>query len=299
MYGGHNDSGNTVQYVCGNENLMTNYPTSQTFDNVALFPVNTDFRTVTSFHYTDNGSFDIYKYACSEVECSYNGNGKIENYTQLPQSETRSNAMMYENWIIYRMTEIMLFRAEAEIELAGNLSKDAEAEEEPENTGDDENASEGEGGDSAAKARKAGSVAKNGASLMTAEELYDDAFNLISAVYVRSNPATKTTSGAKPNRTDFKHLADFETLLMNERQRELLFEGKRYFDLVRQSRREGNTNKFAQKLASKFGDGGAAVGIKMKQMDFMYMPILKTQIQVNPNLRQNDAYADEDEIVNN
>lgn len=299
MYGGHNDSGNSVQYVCGNENLMTNYPTSQTFDNVALFPVNTDYRTVTSFHYTDNGSFDIYKYACSEVECSYNGNGKIENYTQLPQSQTRSNAMMYENWIIYRMTEIMLFRAEAEIELAGNLSKDAEAEEEPENTDDDENASEGEGGDSAAKARKAGSVAKNGASLMTAEELYDDAFNLISAVYVRSNPATKTTSGAKPNRADFKHLADFETLLMNERQRELLFEGKRYFDLVRQSRREGNTNKFAQKLASKFGDGGAAVGIKMKQMDFMYMPILKTQIQVNPNLRQNDAYADEDEIVNN
>ena len=76
-------------------------------------------------------------------------------------------------------------------------------------------------------------------------------------------------------------------------------EGKRYFDLVRQARREGNTDKFVQALHSKFGEGGAAVAIKMKHMDFMYMPILKRQIQVNPNLVQNSQYLDEEQIENN
>lgn len=294
MYGGNNSTGSSVRYLYGNENLMTQAPSSSTFNNTTLFPVNTDYRSLTAFRYTDNGSFEINKYAAdpSYFSVSYRGNGTID-YSNLRSQDTRSYSQMYMNWILYRMTEIMLFRAEAEIELAGNMNKMAEAEPDDEN-----NAEEGGEEPAASKPRKA-SVAVNGSSLVTAEELYDDAFNLISAIYVRANPATKTTSAAKPSRVDFKTLEDFETLLMYERQRELLFEGKRYYDLVRRARREGNTNKFITTLSSKFGEGGAAVANKMKQMDFMYMPIYKTQMQVNPNLVQNSAYADEDEIVNN
>ena len=101
---------------------------------------------------------------------------------------------------------------------------------------------------------------------------------------------------AKPTRSKYKTHDDFEKLLMNERRREFLFEGKRYFDLVRQARREGNTSKFQAALTSKFGEASKAVIIKMVMMDFMYMPILKTQIQVNPNLTQNPAYAEEENV---
>ena len=288
MYGGYDSNNSSVQYLKANEDLLTSAPTGTTFTNTALFPVATDFRTLEPFQYTENGSFDILKYSNSSVSVSYSGSGTA-TYTSatLANSNARMYDMMYSNWIMYRLTEIMLFRAEAEIEMAGNLNKSAASEEKSDTTTT-----------ASAKQHKA-SVATNGASLSTAEELYDDAFNLISAIYVRSNPATKTAESAKPKRTDFKELSDFETLLMNERHRELLFEGKRYFDLVRVSRREGNTNKFVQTLTSKFGDGGSAVAIKMRQMDFMYMPILKTQIQVNPNLKQNSAYLDEETIVKN
>lgn len=301
MYGGHNAQGNEVRYVRASDDIMTQAPTGESFSNQTLFSVSTDYRSLVPFRYTENGAFDIQKYSVEDVDVTYTGTGKID-YSHLEEQRTRSHSEMYPNWIFYRMTEIMLFRAEAEIELAGNLSR-AAAPTDDETSGDDDtqgNGDEGDGDDNGgARPRRAGSIAVDGAGLVTAEELYDDAFNLISAVYVRSNPATKTSSGAKPARADFKELADFETLLMFERQRELLFEGKRYFDLVRQARREGNTNKFILALASKFGDGGAAVGIKMRQMDFMYMPILKSQMQVNPNLVQNSAYLDEEEIVKN
>lgn len=298
MYGGMPSGSTTAtQKVVANDDIMTNFPTSTTYSNATLFPVSTDYRSITSFTFTENGSFDINKYACAKLSIDYTGAGQI-SYSNLPKQKYRSYDEMYPNWIIYRMTEIMLFRAEAEIELAGILSASAETPEEGDETVEGEGSTEGGEGASEARTR-ALSVAINGASLATAQELYDDAFNLIAAVYTRSNPAVKTTTSVLPVRSDLKDLSDFRTLLMNERRRELLFEGKRYFDLVRQARREGNTDKFVQALSSKFGEGGAAVAIKMKHMDFMYMPVHKRQMQVNPNLVQNSQYLDEEQIQNN
>lgn len=301
MYGGYADKAqNPTQKVVANDDMMPDYPKSTTYSDGSLFPVTTDYRSIASFRYTENGSFDILKYSCSAVNVDYTGAGQI-TYTNLPQQDFRSWEMLYPNWILYRMTDVMLMRAEAQIELAGIITANA-ATEEGEGEGDEtvEGDETTEGGEESAEAHtRALSIAKNGASLFTAEELYDDAFNLILAVYTRSNPASKNTTSVLPARGDYKELADFRVLLMNERRRELMFEGKRYFDLVRQARREGNTDKFVQALHSKFGEGGAAVAIKMKHMDFMYMPILKRQIQVNPNLVQNSQYLDEEQIENN
>lgn len=289
MYGGPNKDNADQQYMLADEKLLTDANSLATsFNNTALFSVATDYRTIEPFRYTTNGNFDIYKYSVENVRTTYKGTSNI-TYSEtgdIPKSTTRTRARLYPNWIFYRMTEIMLFRAEAEIQLAGNLSKEADAQ-----TPDSE--------DSNASGKLKAQGAVDGMSLSTAQELYDDAFNLISAVYMRSNPAAKDKTSAKPNRNDFKNLTDFETLLMNERQREFLFEGKRYYDLVRVSRRAGNTNLFVKTLTSKYGEGGSAIGIKMKQMDFMYMPIHKTQIQVNPKLKQNTAYLDEETIQKN
>ena len=86
---------------------------------------------------------------------------------------------------------------------------------------------------------------------------------------------------------------------MNERRREFLFEGKRYYDLVRASRRVGNTREFRAALATKYGDAGASVAIKMIQLDFMYMPVAKSEMKVNPALVQNSCYLDEQENIKN
>lgn len=289
MYGGEDSNNRTVQWVTANQNLMTNYPTGATYNDVDLFPTNTDFRTILPFRYSESGSFAIHKYSVKEVVTTYNGTGNIKNYTTLDKQGVRPYKQLWPNWIFYRLSEVMLFRAEAEIELAGNIEKiDAENEEAEKTDEPTETTS----------AKKRVKV-QMGSELSTAQDLYQDAFYIISAVYLRSNPAAKTTNSAKPDYKNYKSLAEFRQLLMNERQRELIFEGKRYFDLVRLSRRVGNTNEFVKKLTSKFGEGGSAIGIKMKQMDFLYMPVFKKQMQVNKNLVQNSAYLDEESILNN
>ena len=137
----------------------------------------------------------------------------------------------------------------------------------------------------------------HGNTLATAEELYEDAFNLISAVYRRSNPYVKKEPKFAPKQPDTYD--GFHTLLMNERRREFLFEAKRYFDLVRSARRVGNTQEFRKAMASKYVDASPAVSAKMVQMDFLYMPVLKSEKKANPELEQNSCYLDEEENLKN
>ena len=132
-----------------------------------------------------------------------------------------------------------------------------------------------------------------GNSLMTADELKLDAFNLISAVYRRSNPVVQTKKQYAP--TQPTTYAEYHTLLMNERRREFLFEGKRFYDLVRASRRAGNTQELRKALATKYSEAGPAVSIKLIQMGFMYMPVARKEMKINPALVQNESYLDEDE----
>jgi hypothetical protein len=101
-----------------------------------------------------------------------------------------------------------------------------------------------------------------------------------------------------PKNSSYKY-DDYVKLLMRERQREFLFEGKRYYDLVRQARREGSTSKLQEAITSKYGEAPKSILIKMSNLDFMYMPILKSQIKVNPKLTQNPCYNDEEESVKN
>ena len=280
MYGYMAKNGGIKRNLRASQKLMTDTPTGSAYTDNALFSVRTDYRTLLSFVWEEGNSFEISKYVLSMPSCNYNGSGNIAEtaYKNRLMMSPRSEDLHYESWIIYRLPEIMLFRAEAEIELAGLI---------------DENAVPTSGV----------LTYRDGSSLVeSASDLYADAYNLITAVFIRSNPGAVTSSrlgtGA-PQLTQFKGLAAFETYLMNERRRELLFEGKRYYDLVRQARREGNTDKFSSALASKFTGGSGSLQMKMKMMDFMYMPIFKNQMKVNPYLVQNPAYADEEENVKN
>ena len=77
------------------------------------------------------------------------------------------------------------------------------------------------------------------------------------------------------------------------RRRELLFEGKRYYDLVRRARREGSTTYVSGLLSSKFTQNASAMRIKMAMIEFLYMPFAEDELKRNPLLKQNPAYDKE------
>lgn len=275
LYGGTKNN-NSTTYMVADGQIMETKPTSTTYSQT-LFPCPTDIRSISSFSWSESSTFPINKYCVKSPSTSYNGKQTIsyDNADNIPKHSVLSETSQYFNYVFYRLTEIMLFRAEAEIQLAGLK----------------------EGNASLSDSLSADSVyTANGVLPLSSKELYDDAKNIIRAVYVRSNPYSSSAKSALP---EFKFFGDYELGLMNERRREFLFEGKRYYDLVRQARRDGNTSRFISALSKKYADGGASVAIKMRNMDFMYMPILKKQMKLNDKYKQNSAYLDEETIENN
>jgi hypothetical protein len=180
----------------------------------------------------------------------------------------------YANWILYRLTDVMLMKAEAEVQIAAYLDENAAA------TTDD--------GTTTTAPRR---ITPTGNVYTTAKEYYDDAFNIVSAIYERSAP--QAIASAKPQRSNFNIKKDFDLLVENERRRELLFEGKRYFDLVRRARREGSTTYVSGLLSSKFTQNSSAMRIKMAMIEFLYMPFAEDELKRNPLLKQNPAYDKE------
>lgn len=166
--------------------------------------------------------------------------------------EVRSSA--YANWIIYRLTDVMLMRAEAEIALAGNVEE---------------------------------------GMTLTEEQLlhYHNAFSCISAVWKRANNKRTSSTGL----LEFDEYATsrlaMEELLFAERQRELMFEGKRWFDLVRISRRDGENTRLINKVLPKFQENTSAIRIKLSTQDVLYWPYNRDELKQNPLLIQNPAYV--------
>ncbi len=277
MYGGSDKDGKSIQWVKANKMLLQKAITGTTYNDNELFPVTSDYRSLTSFRFSEGSDHDITKYVVSglsEGEYGTLGTWKASSYMVMTRGYTSS----YEGWIIYRLSEIMLLRAEAELQIARFLAEQVTPEEDEEETPAEP---------TEVKTRTAG------ATLATAEDLYKDAVNLITAVYMRSNP-----SGTAPKFDTYEYDALMK-FLENERQREFLFEGKRYYDLVRRARRDGNNDHFVAAIRNKFEEASQAVMIKMAMPDFVYMPYAEYQCDVNPNLVQNPAYAEEDELVKN
>ena len=83
-------------------------------------------------------------------------------------------------------------------------------------------------------------------------------------------------------------------LLYAERRREFLFEGKRWFDLVRWARHEGSTERLANFIAEKFtsGSSGSAIGNLRNNAMRMYWPYNYDEMKANKNLIQNPAYPE-------
>ena len=180
---------------------------------------------------------------------------------------TKSNSRQFrefrQNWIVYRLTDVMLMKAEALVETAASDS-------------DQVNLAQ--------------------------------AFNLVQRVNKRSMKKNATDTLKIEN---FKSKTDMELLVMAERERELCFEGKRWFDLMRYCYRHMDGVNAQQTLAEqgswpalyqpmlsmiirKFsGEGGDAVSYKMKSEPYLYWPLQESETKVNRLLNQNPVFIQE------
>ena len=155
------------------------------------------------------------------------------------------------NWVIYRLSDIMLLKAEA---LAQQLREGSDAE----------------------------TIAYN-------TPILAQAFSLVNAVNKRA--VCQATLQDTLVATDYNTKAQMEELVLQERQRELMFEGKRWYDLVRRSQRDGNTQTLVNAALRKVTTGGSLIQNKLTKMDAIYWPYNNDEIKVNKNLVQNPAFS--------
>lgn len=167
-----------------------------------------------------------------------------------------------QNWIIYRMTDIMLMKAEALVQLGNNNKED---------------------------------------------QYTKDAFDLVYQVNLRAIAQT-TLADKQTYALKIDEVEDMELLVMQERARELCFEGKRWFDMLRYNYRHVNNVDYGVTLSNqngnygsvyepmlnllvaKYSSGGSAVKANIKSEPYLYMPVLQREMDVNPALVQNPVY---------
>ena len=185
----------------------------------------------TDFYMLYGGIYFIFKYAGIQVK-------KNLTIGLSPSYYYRSNSA---NWIVYRLSDVMLMKAEALVELDG-------------------------------------------------AENMNNALSMVNETYLRSNPGEDSL-----NISNYTTKFSMENLVLRERQRELLFEGKRWFDLVRVSRRENSTSSLNSYVNHKSSGNSASLGAPV--LDAMYMPISKSEIEANPKMVQNHFYEESTSIT--
>lgn len=118
------------------------------------------------------------------------------------------------------------------------------------------------------------------------------AFDLASSVYHRSN----LKGDALKFSGEFATQDGLRKFVLEERQRELMFEGKRWFDLVRKARREGSNSSMLDLATRKYTSPGT-VKSKWIKPDMLYLPIHEDELKVNPMLKQNPEYITDKTIT--
>ncbi|MBQ7662880.1 MAG: RagB/SusD family nutrient uptake outer membrane protein [Prevotella sp.] len=192
-------------------------------------------------------------------------NGVNSEATQ-ERDANRTFANFDQNFIFYRLSDVMLMRAEALVQLGSTAGDDY--------------------------MRKA--------------------FNMVQAVHARAllDPATDSL---KWSTFSGKSQSEMEQLVMEERQRELCFEGKRWFDLLRFNYRHvegveynkiladiidanGNSTATANYgnmldlMVRSEGINGSSIKAKMRNEAYLYWPIPDADVNVCATLKQNPVY---------
>jgi len=178
------------------------------------------------------------------------------NYAKINNVEHWYNSS---NWIIYRLSDIMLLKAEALCQLMR------------------------EGNDAETEAYNA-NIARQ-------------AFTLANVVNKRSYCVVDIKS--TKDTLDFNNYqtkSALEDLVMRERQVELMFEGKRWYDLVRRSMRDGRTDVLCEAVSKRNGPNPTLAsnffGNPNSWQWAIFWPYNYEELIVNKKLKANPAYGD-------
>jgi len=190
-----------------------------------------------------NSNYAITKYARGRVSYTTQ-NVTTEKDLQLSSSRRAGGDA---NWIFYRLSDMLLIKAEALIV-------------------------RGQDGDNI------------------------KAFGLIDIVNKRANDAVNGSRQSTLKAEDYiDSKAAMEQLLLEERQREFLFEGKRWFDLIRFARRDGDNSRLVELTSRKYIENVNAIKIKLADPNIIYFPYAKDELKKNPLLKQNPAFTSGEE----
>lgn len=266
LYGNHYlKDGNSGQGFLGAHDDVSSSPKTSTkvFDHV------NDVRYYANINSTSGGSNT--KSFCSKFVKEMVSITEKSGSTELPfETTTISVAGNYNNhnWIFYRLTDVMLMQAEALIEKAQYDRYDPR--------------------DAAGVQLKD----ENGNAIY--DEDLGKAFGLIYAVNRRSIMVNSSTSTASDELKIGKNASrgQLRDLCARERRRELMFEGKRWFDLIRRCHREGTATYVKNNVPSKAG------GSTPVNYEALFWPYNKNELKNNSLLEQKPYYGDGDEEGN-
>ena len=154
----------------------------------------------------------------------------------------------YTNWIIYRLTDIMLMKAEALV--------------------------------------------------YKGEAYYEQAFELVDAVNRRARNIITAGGAGSLKLTDYNSSMTkmMEDLILQERKRDLMFEGKRWYDLVRYSIRTGNNSYLSKQATVKYQINVNSIQIRLSNPYTLFWPLNKNELKLNRKLKQNPAYGDTEDF---
>ena len=236
----------------------------------SMFSTKNDYRYWNSCYKVDNADETNFKVR-KMVENIEPTISPEDDKTKLSEKTSRSFTNVKQNWIVYRLTDVMLMKAEALTQLAG------------------EN-----------------------------ELQLRQAFNIVKVVNDRSLYLVSDAEQVKKDSLkfgDFSTQEKMEKLCLQERGRELCFEGKRWYDMIRYCYRHmtgvdatrmlyeidpaGGRDSypkldtyFITLMGRKYSTGGDAVKVKMLNEAYLYWPVQQREIKANPDIHQNPVYIE-------
>lgn len=200
----------------------------------------------------------------------------MENVSMGYSASYRTSEEQYGNWPVYRLSDLLLIRAEA-CARYWNI----------------------------ANAAKKGEDFTEAATYPFSLTSYDiaEAFESVNALFKRNNPKLVGTDDASDVANEFKvdrlsatysaklTCSELLTLVYRERQREFVGEAKRWFDLVRQAEYTGDYKA----TLTDFGTFKSSVKNRLTSINAFYNPIYSEELKVNGveyggSLTQNPAW---------
>ena len=222
------------------------------------------------------------------------------------------------NWIVYRVTDVMLMKAEAMVQIASLMGEDVRSSV-------SQIANAGSLHDSVSIAKsvysKVQEISNNLVTGMRQVQIVNtraqkDGISLYDSLAYKLNVQEAETSDFVKAVANYvssldKMCEDLELEVMNERARELCFEGKRWYDMLRYNYRHmsgvnyntlmvdlgdnqaKNYDGFLTLMARKYTNrNGSALVANVKTEPYLYLPVLKSEVEINDLLKQNPAYKD-------